>query len=85
MTVKTTIAAALPPVHDNWRTLLTRSITAWLGYLLVLINALDASYWFFIGYAPVPQWVMGLMSAAIGLAIPYARIIIQKRISNARK
>ncbi len=69
-------------IHPDWKKILRHSYVAWCGYLLVLINALDASYWFFIGYAPIPQWAMGLVSAGIGLAIPYLRVVLQKKISG---
>ncbi|QSY98667.1 hypothetical protein J2J97_31855 (plasmid) [Rhizobium bangladeshense] len=58
--------------------------SARLAYLLVLINALDAGVYFVIGYAPVPQWAMGLLSAALGAAIPYARVVVQAKIDSQK-
>ncbi|WP_326894416.1 hypothetical protein U8P73_36665 (plasmid) [Rhizobium beringeri] len=38
---------------------LGHSYVAWCGYALFFLNALDASYWFFLGYAPIAPWAMG--------------------------
>ncbi len=70
-------------LHPHWKRILRHSYTAWLGYLLVLINAFDASYYYFLGYLPIAPWVIGLISAAIGALIPYARVILQKKLSGA--
>ncbi|QIG75635.1 hypothetical protein EVC20_064 [Rhizobium phage RHph_Y2_17_1] len=69
-------------LHPDWKKLLTHSYVVWCGYFLIFLNAVDASYWFFIGYAPIPQWAMGLISGLIGVAIPYLRVKLQKSISG---
>jgi hypothetical protein len=66
--------------REDTRHVLWHAWSARLAYLLVLINALDAGVYFVIGYAPVPQWVMGLISAALGAAIPYARVVVQEKM-----
>lgn len=68
---------------ENYRQILWHSWSARLSYLLVLINAMDAGFYFFIGYAPLPQWALGLISAAFGVAIPIARSIVQSKLSGA--
>ncbi|QWY83014.1 hypothetical protein [Rhizobium phage RHph_X66] len=69
-------------IHPDWKKILGHSYVAWCGYALFLLNALDASYWFFLGYAPIAPWAMGIVSALIGLAIPYLRVKLQKSISG---
>jgi hypothetical protein len=68
--------------HPKTKKILTHSYVAWAGYALVFLNGLDCSYWFFIGYAPIPPWAMGIVSSLIGLSIPYLRVRLQKSISG---
>lgn len=72
-------------LHPDYKHLLLKTYTAWLSYALILVNALDYGFWFFIGYAPVPQWAMGLISMAFGFLIPYARVRLQKSISGEQR
>jgi len=68
--------------HPESKRLLTWSATVWVGYALMAINAFDAGFYFFIGYAPLPQWAIGVISAVAGALIPVLRTIIQKKVSG---
>lgn len=73
---------------DNWKDVLLHAWSSRLILALFIINAFDASYSFFLGYAPIPQWATGLITCFLTCATLYARLVVQRKLSgdaNARQ
>jgi hypothetical protein len=68
-------------LHDDWWQLLLHAWSSRLLIAMFLINAVDASYAYFIGYAPLPPWAMGLLTSLISMITLWARVTVQKKLA----